>query len=762
MYEKLKNEQVVKKLRRILADSLPLAWHLAMFALGWLLAAAPVYEKLRPMGLSFAAAVISTWAFPAGAGAALGYAFSMDITSAAPYLCGICAIALVRTFTAQRSQHFSPLIPSAAGAAALLVSKAVLGLALRTGPAAAFACVAESAMVFGLGYLFKDLFKNYTALKSKNNESVALISYMVLLIALAPYAVFGVRLAYVAAGVCLLVKSCRGEEKAVAAFGVAGGAALLAAAPEHAFAALGIAAGGLAAGILVPGERIGAALLYFAVGITGIVAAPNARAGLLFGVGLCVADIVFLLLPAKLLRARIPAQDGEARRAAATELSSRVEELANSLSSIGQTIGTVCEKLPKKGETYADACNAVADGICAHCNRRVFCWVDCYADTMSGLQSLLPLLDSDGSVAAEALPSALLHRCHSPAKLAAGVGREYTAWQARRAERTRGEMMRAALTEQYCSIAAALEGFAKELWNEEAPDRKKSERLEALMQSIGTQPLDVRVAQNRDGRLHACVKLPRLIFNPEELAVITAEVADICRRPLSPAVCTHSGGVTTLDFYEKALLEPVFASHAIAANEGVCGDAVRTLCDGHGMAHALLCDGMGTGKAAAVDGHMAATLMSRLISAGFGALEAARLVNVALALKSSEEAGAALDILSVNLYTGKASLFKAGGAPTFLLREGKVMRLGEDSLPIGILSSVTGKQCAFNFYAGDIAVLVSDGAVADGEEWLCQQLEMTCLDAPDVLCQKAAEAAARRRGTRADDITVLALALRKV
>ncbi len=89
---------------------------------------------------------------------------------------------------------------------------------------------------------------------------------------------------------------------------------MLAAAPEHAFAALGIAAGGLAAGILVPGERIGAALLYFAVGITGIVASPNARAGLLFGVGLCVADIVFLLLPAKLLRARIPAQDGEARR----------------------------------------------------------------------------------------------------------------------------------------------------------------------------------------------------------------------------------------------------------------------------------------------------------------------------------------------------------------------------------------------------------------------------------------------------------------
>ncbi|MEG2659551.1 MAG: SpoIIE family protein phosphatase [Oscillospiraceae bacterium] len=762
MQAKIKKDYLLKTLKKIASDMLPIAWQAAMFGIGFLCAAAPVYGELRPLGLAFAAAVISTWALSAAAGAALGYAITLDITTAAPYLCAICIVALVRTFTAQKRQKFSPMIPAAIGALGLFITKAVLCLALRLGGIGAITTAAECLMVIGIAYLFMDMFKAYSSIQKGIADTCLIFGYMIMLIALAPYNIFGLQLARIVAGICLLSTACKGDQKATAMLGVAGGAALLAASPSNAFAALGIAAGALAASCFVPGERIGAALVYFAAGITGAVAAPSAEKGLLLGVELCVSGIMFLLIPHKFLRASTPKEDGEARRAAATELSARVEELAASLSSIGQTIGKVCEKLPKKGESYADACNNVADGVCAHCNRRIFCWVDCYSDTISALQGALPILESDGCMTQDMFPSVLLHRCHSPAKLAAGLTQEYCAWQARRSEYTRGEMMREALTEQYCSIAAALEGFAKELWNEEAPDKKKGERLESLMLSIGAQPLCTRVAQNRDGRMHATVKLPRLMFTDKELGIITNEVTDICRRPLSPCVCTHTGGVTTLDFYEKALLEPVFAFHAIAAESGVCGDAVRTLCDGHGMAHALLCDGMGTGKAAAVDGHMAASLMARLVQAGFGAAEAARLVNVALALKSSDEAGAALDVLSVNLYTGNASLFKAGGAPTFLLRGGKVMRLGEESLPIGILSGVIGKECKFKFCAGDIAILVSDGAIESGEDWLCQQLELTSLDEPNIICVKAAEAAARRSTGHSDDISVVALQLKAV
>lgn len=74
----------------------------------------------------------------------------------------------------------------------------------------------------------------------------------------------------------------------------------------------------------------------------------------------------------------------------------------------------------------------------------------------------------------------------------------------------------------------------------------------------------------------------------------------------------------------------------------------------------ILCDGMGTGRPAAVDGNLAAELTARLLKAGFTAELAARLVNVALALKSDEESGATLDLISVDLYTGTAGSSRPG------------------------------------------------------------------------------------------------------
>lgn len=56
-------------------------------------------------------------------------------------------------------------------------------------------------------------------------------------------------------------------------------------------------------------------------------------------------------------------------------------------------------------------------------------------------------------------------------------------------------------------------------------------------------------------------------------------------------------------------------------------------------------------------------MTAHLLKAGFTAELAARLVNVALALKSEDESGATLDLISVDLYTGTARLFKAGELP---------------------------------------------------------------------------------------------------
>ena len=176
----------------------------------------------------------------------------------------------------------------------------------------------------------------------------------------------------------------------------------------------------------------------------------------------------------------------------------------------------------------------------------------------------------------------------------------------------------------------------------------------------------------------------------------------------------------------------------------------------------LLCDGMGTGKAAAVDGRMAAKLTAQLLRAGFAAESAARLVNVALGMKcADQESGATLDLLTVDLYTGRAGLFKAGAAPSFLVREGTARVLEAPSLPMGVSDSVVGRSAAFSLAEGDMVVLVSDGALCDGSDWLVEQLQLCARlgHAPDQVAKAVADSAVRRSGARQDDITVAVLRL---
>ena len=136
---------------------------------------------------------------------------------------------------------------------------------------------------------------------------------------------------------------------------------------------------------------------------------------------------------------------------------------------------------------------------------------------------------------------------------------------------------------------------------------------------------------------------------------------------------------------------------------------------------------------------------------------------MALALKSDEESGATLDLISVDLYTGTARLFKAGAAPGFLVHGGRARAVGDVSLPMGILGGVNGQSRMVHLAAGDYAVLVSDGLLVDGPGWVVQQLELSAAagDAPEKIARTLVETAQARaeKAGRPDDITAAVLRL---
>ena len=130
----------------------------------------------------------------------------------------------------------------------------------------------------------------------------------------------------------------------------------------------------------------------------------------------------------------------------------------------------------------------------------------------------------------------------------------------------------------------------------------------------------------------------------------------------------------------------------------------------NGKAYVLLSDGMGTGSAAAAESHTVIAMAKSLIMTGVSMKNIISIINLAMNLKGSGEAGASIDILETDLFTGKSTITKAGAGVSMVINQKGVTRYYQDSLPLGILKEVKPVECSFTLKAGDTVLLMSDGA----------------------------------------------------
>lgn len=739
----------------------PWVWQAAAALGGFAAARAPVFGGLLPLGLCAAAAMPPAYVLSAGTGAALGYVLGLSSPTAAAYLGAVLAVVALRLLGGAQRYRDVPMAPLGAGGVCYCLLHAGFALAAGQGLQGILEGAAESLLILGLGYFWTLYFAHpVRILRQSDAEARCAVCFalMGLVACLGPYAVFGVSLALAAAALTTLAAGWRGGAGAAAVTGTCLAAALCVAGGAP-YTGLTLGAAGLVAALLAPTGRALTALVFCTAGFLGVWWAPDPTAGAKTMAALCGGALAFTLLPENWMDP-LPGTAGTSRAACAT-LSDRLTAFASALQSVGRTVQQVCEKLPPKEESYADLCARAAERCCQSCARSTDCWVTRSADTYDCFNKLEPLVNSEQSVTAADLPEPLASYCEAPARLAAALNKEAIALAVRRGQYSRSTATRAALCEQYGAMACALGDLAGQVAMDELPDRRKARRVEQLFEDLGLSPLDVSVAEDSEGRLHAAVTLSRVSFDENELCTLTREVSQLCRCRFARAVCTQSPGSTLLVFRQRPRFAARFGVCSLPADGKVSADATQVLERVPGRAHAVLCDGMGTGKAAAVDGILAARLAGQLLGAGFGQAEAARLVNVALTLKSDDETATTLDAVTIDLYTGAARLFKAGAVPSFLIHGSTASAHGETSVPIGILKKVLSSESELVLDAGDCLVLVSDGALAGGMGWMNSQLVLHSADAPQVLADAVAHAA-REKSDRPDDITVMAIRLYEV
>ena len=176
----------------------------------------------------------------------------------------------------------------------------------------------------------------------------------------------------------------------------------------------------------------------------------------------------------------------------------------------------------------------------------------------------------------------------------------------------------------------------------------------------------------------------------------------------------------------------------------------------------VLSDGMGSGGRAAVDSALAAGLTVRLRKAGFGYESMLKMINTALMAKSEDESLATLDIVDINLFSGEARLLKAGAGASLLYSGGRVSRMDESSLPLGILRELTFAETVDRLTDGDLLITMSDGVSNEGLTWVEDLIKEYENTTPlGELAESIAQQARERQGDDHDDITVIVAQMQK-
>lgn len=198
---------------------------------------------------------------------------------------------------------------------------------------------------------------------------------------------------------------------------------------------------------------------------------------------------------------------------------------------------------------------------------------------------------------------------------------------------------------------------------------------------------------------------------------------------------------------------------AFSQKEGelFCGDTAsgyRTSDDRYVF---TVADGMGSGTKAARQSVKAVRVMENLAKNGLSQEDILKVLNRNL-LSSSEEAVLGVDVAAVDLKNGACDLYKAGAAPTYILRKGIVYEIGSETLPVGMLEEADIKHERCHLAVDDFLILISDGVLGKDKKWLSEYLNRIsppkdCIALADGILREAKKAGRNR----IDDLTVLAI-----
>lgn len=700
--------------------------HICCFGLGVLFSLAGFNESFSPFGVAFVGCVSKRFTITATAGSVIGYFVALDSVSALRYTASVLALAVVMTalksFKGLREHMLTPSVVSFTcvfvTGLAVVVSKefSVFNLLITfcesaLGGAAAF--------VFYKSRVYLTMRGGIRTVTSKEITGIV-ITGAILLLAFKYVTVFEVSFAHIIATFLILLCATYAKESGGSIVGICCGVTM-SLGSNNLFVLSFYSLGGLLSGAFSGFGRLASLASFVLSGVAIAVISGYSDNLIPLVVETAVASVIFLVVSHKfnyeLRDFFTPSITAPIIETVKSNIINKLQKASEFSSEICRTLDSVNAVLSKSEKSNVKLIpQKTKTAVCSSCGLYDVCWVEMKEETSRSFNELLNLKKNGTYLDLKSAPQNFASVCIRTESISDSFNKLFSECKIHEKAENRIKEIQTLASEQFVNVSDLLTTLCDEINEEVKFDMDIAARCKAVALSQGFKPIDCCCVCDSFEHITLEMRLEKPV-DRKNLNKLTEQLSLISGRNLEQPETDEFDEYIKAVFFEKPEYKIISACVQFNANgEKYSGDTYTTFYDGKGWFYALVCDGMGTGAKAAVSSSLAVNLLEKLIKAGFGIRSAIKTVNTSLVSKSNDECSVTLDLIALDMYTGRVEFYKCGANNTLHKRKGKVSDITIQSLPMGILNEVDIGFSSSEVSIGDVIVACSDG-VREEDFW---------------------------------------------
>lgn len=745
--------------------------HIACFVSGLFVSKGAVLSDLSPFGASFAASIPFSY-MPSGLlGTIAGYILKNPLDSFRYVAVVISIVALRWVLNEFKQVSNSRLFPSVVAFVPMFLTGIALTLSSESEVTQISVCLMESVLSGAAAYFLSrtaTIILGKKSIYNLSNQEIACVamSACIMLLAFSMLTIGYVSVGRVIATLVVLISARYGGVSGGCIAGVATGVVFSLQSADYMFLCAGYAFAGLMGGLFAPLYKISVATAVLVCNMTMAFYSNDKSVLLAILVENIIAVTLFMFLPKSVgsfVRNIFAGSQGkDDSNALRHAIIMRLSFASKALSNVNACVDAVSKKLGRLCDSNAQWVYENAMGTtCKHCGMRYFCLERQQELTQKDFSKLTDILRTNGAVTVGDVQDNFAKKCCRTNELVSSINSSYKEYLQSLSAEQRIRSIRTTVAGQFAGLSQILQDMSDEFTEYEKYDSELTEKVRDVLSSLSLIVIDCNCRISKGKGMIVEAELLLNSKNNVSKSLVSNEISRVCGRRFESPSVTFELDRAKLTLCERANFDvEIASSQHVCNNADLCGDCLNYFNNGQGSTVVILSDGMGTGGRAAVDSNMATSIFSKLIKAGLSYDCALSVVNSSLMIKSEEESISTLDVVDINLFSGKVDVLKAGACVTYIRKKTKLLRKDLQSLPIGILNDVQFAKESVTLQNGDLILMVSDGALVTDDYWI----EKLIQNSLDKSCEEIAqtvvmEAKKRRNDGHDDDITAIAIRL---